>query len=210
MTKPTTIIHDTIIVRDTIYQTITATKIDKAEIYKDILTQQTQTYNIILGGFLAILACFATVTYLYNTRLAKRQIIKQTNKIFEEQKAVILTHIRKEVDIELYILRAESARLFALRITGNTIPNKVNRFYWWMQCLKYSLLAKKGKATRLSCECAINAGIQGLVNQAQFKSDILLRYPKNKEKFEALLEELPSELDKEKKQLQSIISKIYF
>lgn len=78
-------IHDTIIVRDTIIK-IVENKAYNTEVYKDILNNQTETYNTIFVVFFGLIALFAGATYLYNSKLAKSEIIKHTEKLFAREK----------------------------------------------------------------------------------------------------------------------------
>lgn len=211
MTKPSIIIHDTIIIKDTIYKTITATKIDKAEVYKDILTNQTETYNTIFIVFFGLLALFAGATYLYNTKLAKSQIIKHTDKVFAIEKEKLMKHIKEDFEKELNSMKGESARLFALACENgddDDINMIVHRFNWWCTCIDYYRLAEYGQGVRMAVDNAIITIEVGINIKEAFKNKLLEMYPDCQVDFNETFDELPLELLNEQTKLRKLFKEV--
>ncbi|MXO05770.1 hypothetical protein [Flavobacterium sp. HBTb2-11-1] len=209
MNKNSTIIHDTIIVRDTIYQTISATKIDKAEVYKDILTNQTSTNNTIFLVFFGLLTLFIGASYLYNITVAKTQIIKQTKKIFAAEKKKMHKEIKEDLNEKFYKIRGESARLFSNQCLENTPLKNVQLLYWICQCIKYySKIKDGGLAVRQSCKRAIKISETIKTKKAECKPLLLEQYPNLQRNFYKIFEKLPLELSEEKNKLKELLDEI--
>jgi len=209
MTKPiTTVIHDTIVIRDTIYKTLSTTKIDKADIYKDILENQTETYNTILVVFLGIIALFAGATYLYNTKIAKSEMIKHADEIFNKEKDVILSKIKEDFEEEMNMMKGDNARLYAVNSNGTEGHKIATSLHWWCLCIDYYRLAKNGAAVRFAVENAIVMGNKSLTKRVECKEKLLQIVP-NIETLITIFDKLPDELSDEKKELKKIITDIF-
>ncbi|WP_264537101.1 hypothetical protein [Flavobacterium sp. N1736] len=206
-----TIIQKTVIIKDTIYasvQKLTENSTD-VEIYKKILENQSQTYTLILGGFVGVLALFATGTYLYQTRIAKTDIEKQTNKIFKREKERLADNVKKEINQELYKMKGESARLFANQCTNTTPATRVQLFYWCCQCIKYyGLCENGGSAVRASCRRAIRAAEYLNNNKLTCKPVLLNKHPDLNKKFYSIFDKIPKELTEEKEKLVELLNDI--
>jgi hypothetical protein len=204
---------DTIIVRDTIVKIIEfKSKItaDNVEFYKELLNSQNQTYNLIVFIFLGIIALFAGATWLYNRKLAKREIIKHTNKIFAKEKNKLITEFTKEFESELNLMKGESARLFAINCSGNH-PNKLkNKFFWWLQCVNYYQRGGKGKAVAFATKKSLQS-IKEIFEQEkekECKNIILEKELDLDEFFYNIIESIPEELHDSKVEIKKLFDKL--
>lgn len=167
------------IIRDTIYKTIekvAEAKIDNADIYKEIIHSQTETYNFIIIVFFGLITLFLGASWLYNKHLAKGEIIKHTDEIFAKEKEKLIKEFKSEFEIELASMKGESARLFALACNKATPSGISNSFYWWVQCIKFYKKANKGSAVRFCCERAIEALEKFTPNKEKCKKILLDTY----------------------------------
>ncbi|WP_047547411.1 hypothetical protein [Psychroserpens sp. Hel_I_66] len=199
------------IIRDTIVKIIEKTihpVSDNSEIYKEIINSQNQTYNLIIVVFLGIIALFAGATWLYNKKIVKTEIIKETDKIFQEEKDKLIQEFKAEFEGELNFVKGESARLFANSIKGKKPGDYSNKFYWWMQCVKYYKAIDKGKGVRISTENALHALEKCIETTEESKKFILETYPELASNFYDIIEIIPNELDKEKSEIKKLTDEL--
>ena len=193
------------VIRDTIVKIIEKTTLqpisDNSEIYKEIINSQNQTYNLIIVVFLGIIA-------LYNRKIVRAEIIKETDKIFNEEKDKLTKQIKAEFEGELNFLKGESARLFANNIKGEKPGDYSNRYYWWMQCVKYYKAIDKGKGVRISTENALNSLEKCIDTKAESKEYILETYPDLVAHFYDIIEIIPNELDAEKSRIKNLTNEL--
>ncbi|QCE40228.1 hypothetical protein [Psychroserpens sp. NJDZ02] len=195
------------IIRDTIVKVIQPIS-DNSEIYKEIINSQSQTYNILIVVFLGIIALFAGATWLYNKKIVKTEIIKETDKIFQEEKEKLIKQFKTEFEGELNFVKGESARLFANSIKGGKPGDNSNKFYWWMQCIKYYKAIDKGKAVRISTEKALYALNKCIETKEKSKNYILEAYPELTSNFYDIIEIIPDALDKEKSEIKKLTDEL--
>lgn len=205
-------IADSIAALDTIVKSIEnpfITSSEMADIYKEIINSQTQTYNFIISVFLGIIAFFAGATYIYNTRIVKSEIKKETESIFKDEKQQIIDHVKASYEHELNFLKAERARLFAISITENECGDLFLRFMWLIESTYYYNLAKIGATTRMCLENAIEALEKALKkNDAKNKCKVVMKENITTKPIDEIIKELPDELDPEKKKLEKLLSKL--
>lgn len=203
---------DTIIIRDTVFQAMNNTMLttsEMAEIYKEIINSQTETYNFIIYVFLGIIALFAGVTWVYNSKFLNSVIKKETKKIFNEEKDKIIKDIKSEYEGEINYLKAERCRLFAISIKGKGCQGSLKRYLWWILSVYYYQLAGKSEATRRFSESAIDSLEDAMKDMAEVKKYyheiVNTNIPKP---LIEIIESLPDELKPEKEKLTKMIAKI--
>ncbi|ANW96080.1 hypothetical protein AXE80_07220 [Wenyingzhuangia fucanilytica] len=199
------------IVRDTIVKVIEKTIqpiSDNSEIYKEIINSQSQTYNLIIVVFLGIIALFAGATWLYNKKIVKAEIIKETDKVFKKEKDKLIKQFKTEFEGELNFVKGESARLFANSIDGTDPGDYSNKYYWWMQCVKYYKAIDKGKGVRISVENALHSLTKAIETKEESKKYIIKTYPELDENFYDIIKIIPNELDKEKSEIKELTEEL--
>jgi hypothetical protein len=204
---------DTIIVRDTIVKIIEfKSKItaDNVEFYKELLNSQNQTYNLIVFIFLGIIALFAGATWLYNRKLAKREIIKHTNKIFATERDKLITEFAKEFESELNLMKGESARLFAINCTGDHSNNLKNKFFWWLQCVNYYQRGGKGKAVAFATKNSLKSIKEIFEKRKKIEcKKLILEMEEDLDKcFYNIIENIPDELHDSKVEIKKLFDKL--
>lgn len=203
---------DTIILKDTVFQTLNNTLLttsEMADIYKEIINSQTQTYNFIIYVFLGIIALFAGATWLYNKKIVLKEIKDETENIFNVEKVKIINDIKTEYEQELNFLKAERARLFALTINSNASDDLLLKFAWWMNAVYYYQIAERGLGTRKGCMMAINV-LENILKENNISKEIYDEYITNKESItiNEIIEKLPYELNPEKEKLKKMLAEI--
>lgn len=199
------------IVRDTIVKVIEKTIqpiSDNSEIYKEIINSQSQTYNLIIVVFLGIIALFAGATWLYNKKIVKAEIIKETDKVFKKEKDKLIKQFKTEFEGELNFVKGESAILFANSIDGTDPGDYSNKYYWWMQCVKYYKAIDKGKGVRISVENALHSLTKAIETKEESKKYIIKTYPELDENFYDIIKIIPNELDKEKSEIKELTEEL--
>lgn len=201
------------VIRDTIVKIIEKTTLqpisDNSEIYKEIINSQNQIYNFIIVVFLGIIALFAGATWLYNRKIVRAEIIKETDKIFNEEKEKLTKQIKAELEGELNFLKGESARLFANNIKGKKPGDYSNKYYWWMQCVKYYKAIDKGKGVRISTENALHNLEKCIDTKEESKEFILETYPNLVTNFYDIIEIIPNELNAEKSKIKKLTNELF-
>ena len=199
------------IIRDTIVKVIEKTlqpTSDNSEIYKEIINSQSQTYNTLIVVFLGIIALFAGATWLYNKKIVKSEIIKETDKIFQKEKEKLIKQFKKEFESELNFVKGENARLFANSIKGVRPGDLSNRFYWWTQCIKFYNAIDKGKGVSISTKNALTALEKAMEKEAECREYLLEAYPDIDICFFDIINNIPEELHEEKAQIKKLTEKL--
>lgn len=193
---------DTLKVNDTIVKVIEKIpNSESIEIYKEIISSQQNTYNLILGLFTALIAVFAGATYLYNRKIVKSEIKKETEEIFQREKEELIKSFQNEFKSELNFVKGESARLFAISINGNGAAHISNRYYWWVQCLKYFLQLNNGKAVSKIVNNIVANLKDAQTKKTECKEYLLANYPETEETFFNIIAKIPEELYQEKAEI---------
>jgi hypothetical protein len=138
----------------------------------------------------------------------KSEIIKETDKIFQKEKTKLMKEFKKEFDSELNLIKGETARLFANSIKGSEPGNLSNRFYWWIQCIKFYGAIDSGEALSRSVENALSALKGVMLKEVECRVFILESYPRTDECFFNIIENIPKLLHKEKAEIKSLTEKL--
>ncbi|BAX81980.1 hypothetical protein [Labilibaculum antarcticum] len=158
-------VYDTIVTH--VYSTVPP---DLIAVYDKVIASQDSRFIWILSLLGVFVTLLVVVFAWFNIDVAKKLFRKEFEDIIKEEKPKIKEETIKELDKELNLIKAESARLFALSSNDNDL-NLANKIFWWFKALEYY---SKSDNTRLQKIC-INSLIEDL-EKAVEKKEIFLRY----------------------------------
>ena len=150
----------TVFLRDTLTQS------NLIEPYRELIESQRATYNFILIAFLGILGLFTAITWIYYFKISRRQIRKNAQKIFDEERSNIISSIKEEYDKKFtkledslnkrfLVIEATSSRLFAIALPDKDSEDIANKVAWWMRALEEYIELNEGYFTNVSIEAII-------------------------------------------------------
>lgn len=190
-----------IFVSDTLSRVIEKTSTlptNEVEIYKQMISSQHLTYNLLIISFLGIIALFAGATWLYNRNIARKDIISETRKIFEEEKVAIIDDFKRDFEKDLCLMRGETARVFTLSIQGTDPADRVSRLHWWLEALKNYNLAAKGAGIRIAIDKVITSLNEILEMKTECKEIFLENAYYPRADIEEIISKVPEVLSDEK------------
>lgn len=170
------------VVRDTVYIDNTPELINA---YQKLIDSQAQTYNLIITVFIGVAALFAGATWLYNRKLAKKDIEETVNDTFEKEKTSFLDGQKLEFKKELNQQKADSSRLFALfnntviestDETENVVYAYSNMVFWWNEVIVHNILSGNLFGERLGVD-NLALSLQRVIDK-KIEADFLTNYTK--------------------------------
>ncbi len=171
-------------------------------VYKEILNSQTDTYNLIFVVFFGILAIFTGATWLYNKKIVKKEIEKITAEIYKKEKKKIHKKLKKKFEKQLYEIKGDNARTFAIRTSNyKRTSSYLNSFGWWLSAIKWYLLSKNDKFVRIGVDEAIRVIKLIIENEEEALKYFRENHLEHKEKHLTNINSIPEILQVEKKEL---------
>lgn len=176
------------------------------EIYKEILNNQTDTYNLIIMVFLGIISVFALATWLYNKKIVKGEIEEITANIYKKEKKKLIKKFKREFKEELNLMKAENARVFILTTSQmEGYKNVVHSFAWCLTSIKYyNLISNGDEVIRISVELAIEK-LKKINNDLDLCIEFYKENYKSKNDYHLeIIKSIPNILKKEKTELKKL------
>ena len=183
---------------------------NEAELYRELINSQTQTYNLIVFVFMGLVTIFAAATWWFNTRTTKQIILKKTEEIFENEREKLLNKVTGGFSGDIDNLKVEIFRLFAMSNEGPSITDHCIAFGWWMMAMEINIRRSRGVALRNGIDRAIKK-IEYLIKTDKTKALLVFKDPINfiDRDYVAIVEKIPDTLMTERVKLQKLIIELF-
>ena len=134
--------------------------------YEKLIDSQSQTYNIILIVFIAIVSAFAGLTFWWNKRGLKKYIDREIDNKMIKKEIEISKKLKKTIneDIEKKLTKHENRILFleadvarALAASSESFKYHTVAIYWWAKALNIYVDMKSGTSIRAMVNVILHA-----------------------------------------------------